>query len=818
MQDPVGNRYQALFEHATVGILVADADSNYLDANPSMCDMLGYGRDELIGLHASDIVIAAPGSIEATLEAIETGREYLRAWRFRRKDGTLFDAEVTVTHLPDGNLLGFVRDISDRQRAEAVSRRLAAIVESSADAIVSTDLDGIVTSWNHGAERMSGYPAHEMLGTELVRLVPDELRESDRRIVERIRRGESVAHFETRRLTRDGLALFVSMSASPISDADGAVIGVSRISRDITAQKRNEHELERLTRLYAALSQVNQAIVWTTTRESLLQKVCDVLVEHGRFHMVWIGFPDGQSERIVPVAACGDHEGCLDEAAIFADEHAQGRGPTGKALRETRTVICNDLQSDPDTAPWRHLFERNGLRASAAVPIRENGAVCGTLNVYADEPGFFRDKEVALLEEAAADISFALDNLAREAARKRAEAVAGAERHFSDTMIESMPGVLYFYDVNGRFLRWNRSFATVTGFPDEEIARMHPLDFFSGKDKPSLQRRIAEVFDHGDSFVEAPLLCKDGSEIPYFFTGRRITWEGIPCLVGMGIDVSGRERAEAALRELNETLEQKVQERTLELQAALIRADAADRLKSAFLATMSHELRTPLNSIIGFTGILLQGMAGPLNTEQHKQLGMVRTSARHLLELINDVLDLSRIEAGQLEVRAEPFDPAESIRRVANSMIPQAEKKGVPLHLEVSVDAGDMLGDRRRFEQILLNLLSNALKFTVDGAVTLGAQVIEEPLAGPEARSRSALRLSIADTGIGIRTEDLDCLFRPFQQIDGGLTRMHEGTGLGLAICQRLTTLMGGTITVASEWEKGSTFTLTLPLHRTPSA
>jgi len=819
VQGPGENRYQVLFEHATVGILVADQDSIYLDANPSMCGMLGYVREELVGLHASDIVVeAAPGTIEATLDAIDCGHEYLRAWRFRRKDGTLFDGEVTVTHLPDGNLLAFVRDISDRQAAEKISRRLAAIVESSADAIVSTDLDGIVTSWNRGAERMTGHAAHEMLGAPLISLVPEELRESDRRIVESIRRGESVAHFETRRLTRGGHALIVSMSASPIMDADGAVIGVSRIARDITAQKHNEDELARLTRLYAVLSQINQAIVWKTTREALLQEICDVLVEHGRFHMVWIGFPDAQSGRIVPVAVCGDYEGYLDEAGIFADERAEGRGPTGKAVREARTVICNDLQADADAVPWRHLFERNRLRASAALPIRENGIVCGTLNVYADEPGFFRDKEIALLEEAAGDISFALDNLARESARKRAEEVAGAERHFSDTMIESMPGVLYFYDVNGRFLRWNRNFSVVTGYSGEEIARMHPLDFFAGKDKPLLQRRIAEVFDHGDSFVEAPLLCKDGSEIPYFFTGRRISWEGAPCLVGMGIDVSGRERAEAALRELNETLEHKVHERTQELQVALVRADAADRVKSAFLATMSHELRTPLNSIIGFTGILLQGMAGPLNTEQHKQLGMVRTSARHLLELINDVLDLSRIEAGQLETRMEPFDPVESIRRVANSMIPQAEKNGVALHLDVSVAAGDMLGDRRRFEQILLNLLSNALKFTVEGTVTLSAQVIEESPIDSEARAQSTLRLSVADTGIGIRTEDLDDLFRPFQQIDSGLTRMHEGTGLGLAICQRLAMLMGGTITVVSEWHKGSTFTLTLPLHREPVA
>ena len=238
------------------------------------------------------------------------------------------------------------------------------------------------------------------------------------------------------------------------------------------------------------------------------------------------------------------------------------------------------------------------------------------------------------------------------------------------------------------------------------------------------------------------------------------------------------------------------------------RAEAADRLKSAFLATMSHELRTPLNSIIGFTGIILQGLAGPLNPEQAKQLGMVQGSARHLLALINDVLDISKIEAGQLEVSLASFDLRASIATVADTVRPLAERKGLGLAVEVAPGVGTLVSDRRRVEQVLLNLLSNAIKFTEHGSVTLTAAVV--PGALP--RQPSAIRLAVTDTGMGIKAEDLGGLFRPFRQIDAGLARNHDGSGLGLAICRKLAAKLGGTVVAESEWGRGSTFTFTLPV------
>ncbi len=275
-------------------------------------------------------------------------------------------------------------------------------------------------------------------------------------------------------------------------------------------------------------------------------------------------------------------------------------------------------------------------------------------------------------------------------------------------------------------------------------------------------------------------------------------------MIGTLQDITPAKRAQEALQRAHDELEMRVRERTEELAVARDRAEESDRLKSAFLATMSHELRTPLNSIIGFTGIILQGLVGEVNEEQRKQLTMVRDSAHHLLALINDVLDISRIEAGRLELRMERFDVRAAIGKATGVVRPLADKKRLAVDVAVEPSVNGMYGDPRRFEQILINLLGNAVKFTETGSVSLTAGL----------HGDARLRIRITDTGVGIKAADRERLFKPFQQIDTGTTRRYEGTGLGLSICRKLAVMLGGDIQAHSDGEgKGSTFTLTLPLE-----
>lgn len=236
-----------------------------------------------------------------------------------------------------------------------------------------------------------------------------------------------------------------------------------------------------------------------------------------------------------------------------------------------------------------------------------------------------------------------------------------------------------------------------------------------------------------------------------------------------------------------------------QLEKANIGLQELDRLKSMFIASMSHELRTPLNSIIGFTGIILQGMSGEINDEQRKQLTMVKNSANHLLALINDVIDVSKIEAGKVEICIEEFDLSVLAQEIKDSFAVMAEEKG----LELSLEAPSILlieGDERRTKQVLVNFLSNAIKFTNRGEIEIKIVKKDE-----------AVEMSVRDTGIGIRKEDMDKLFKAFSQIHTP-GRTKEGTGLGLYLSKKIAILLGGDITAESEFGKGSVFTFTLPL------
>ncbi|MBV6324811.1 hybrid sensor histidine kinase/response regulator [Duganella violaceipulchra] len=230
----------------------------------------------------------------------------------------------------------------------------------------------------------------------------------------------------------------------------------------------------------------------------------------------------------------------------------------------------------------------------------------------------------------------------------------------------------------------------------------------------------------------------------------------------------------------------------------------ASRMKSAFIANMSHELRTPLNAIIGFTGALLMKLPGPLNVEQDKQLNTIRTSARHLLSLINDILDVAKIEAGKVTLELESVQCQHLVNDVVDTLRPLALQKGLQLEVELVEEAIVLETDRRALTQILLNLANNAIKFTESGKVRV-------TLSKRPGEGRGIVEFAVADSGAGIREEDQAKLFQAFSQLDSTSTRHAEGAGLGLYLCQNLANLIGGSLFFKSDFGQGSTFTLALP-------
>lgn len=319
--------------------------------------------------------------------------------------------------------------------------------------------------------------------------------------------------------------------------------------------------------------------------------------------------------------------------------------------------------------------------------------------------------------------------------------------------------------------------------PEKRAEVLHELD------------QSGEIHDR-----EVNLMRADGQTGVFLLSATLVTIENVSTILLSQVDITERQRAEREVRALNESLEIRVADRTRELERANAKLKELDRLKSEFLATMSHELRTPLNSIIGFSSILKQGMAGALNPEQLKQLEMIHGSARHLLGLINDLLDVSRIEAGRIELFHEQVSIGEVLQDVERTLAPIVTAKHLAYVTEAATNLPAIVTDRKRLYQIVLNLANNAVKFTEKGTVRVVVRV-----------EADHIRLAVEDSGIGIRPENIARLFEAFRQVDGSARRVYEGTGLGLFLVRKLLSLLGGTVDVASEFGHGSTFTITLP-------
>jgi PAS domain S-box-containing protein len=318
--------------------------------------------------------------------------------------------------------------------------------------------------------------------------------------------------------------------------------------------KLQEEKLEKSRRLYATISQVNKMIIYAREADDLFRRLCSVIVDSGKFRMAWVGIIDQENRIVVPACHAGHDDGYLSLINVSLDLIPTGMGPTGTAMREQRHYICNDIRTDPAIRPWKDEAMRRGYRSSMALPIFKFGEPFGIFSLYSDEYDFFDEEEVRMLDEVVRDISFTLEIFEKEVLRKKAEKGLRIEKQFSDSIINMLPGIFYMYDEDLHFQRWNNRFEEVSGYSREDFAERTVLDFFQGNQRELIRQKTEGVFVTGHCDVEASLTTRSGDNVPFYFSGTRITYRDKPCVLGIGFDISRLKEAENLLRQSEEDL------------------------------------------------------------------------------------------------------------------------------------------------------------------------------------------------------------------------------------------------------------------------
>ncbi len=451
-------------------------------------------------------------------------------------------------------------------------------------------------------------------------------------------------------------------------------------------------------------------------------------------------------------------------------------------------VFPEDVQNHRDKMKKRHqgmseIFERRFRRKngeelwtieSASPILDDNDRFQGSFAMFTD---------ITERKEAEQELEAERHSLERRVVERTAE-LAKANSQLKD-LYNGAPCGYHSLDADGIIVHINDTELNWVGYRREEVVgKMKFADWLTPKSLEVFGVNFPVFMERGYIHnLEFDMIRRDGTILPVLVSGTAVRDEAGHYIMSRStlIDYTNQKKAAVELREVN------------------IRLQELDRLKSMFIASMSHELRTPLNSIIGFTGIILMGMSGEISAIQRKQLGMVKNSANHLLELINDVIDVSKIEAGKTDLNIEAFDLSDLTLEVKESFAVAALGRGLELSMQ-SEGTVQVTSDRRRVKQILVNLVGNAVKFTETGTISI---LLAQKSAGVEIRVR--------DTGIGMYREDMERLFEAFSRIHIQGAPIVEGTGLGLYLSRRLAALLSGEITAESEPGRGSEFTLSLP-------
>ena len=471
-------------------------------------------------------------------------------------------------------------------------------------------------------------------------------------------------------------------------------------------------------------------------------------------------------------------------------------------LADNRVLAVNDIFQNTATSEFTaEYLQGNGIGAMLDGTIWLNneiiGVIChehvgGARNWTLDEQSFVGSiADLARLtiethkrQQAEKILSFQQKNL-ESIVKTRIASIESNAKLFR-FLVERAPVAILYMDIANEIIEMNPEAERITGYSREFAIGKSYDELFSSEETKLYNQALIQKLATSNNLQGEKLLvrCANGSTVELSVSrSMELDADGNPMIISIGQDMSEQKALEASLIKAREA------------------AESADRIKSMFVASMSHELRTPLNSIIGFLSVVLQGMSGELNMKQKDQLGRAYHSAKHLLSLISDVIDISKIEAGFLQVHEEKIYLKQLFIEVQHVLTHLAEEKKLILNIECS-DKLQLETDRKRLYQVVLNVVSNALKYTERGSVQATAQI-----------KKDWLSIQVVDTGIGIAAADLDNLFKPFERIDSKLRVKTLGTGLGLYLTRKiLSQLLGGTIEVKSVIDEGSIFTIKVPL------
>jgi len=701
--------------------------------------------------------------------------------------------------------------LADRDRAtaelKASEAKYRGIVDSAFEGIWLLDQDAKTTFVNDSMAKMLGYAPEEMIGQPVTYFLLDEDIAMYQQEIQ-IRREGVARQFERRFRCKDGRVLWTLATGSSIFDDDNRLVNMFAMFTDITERKQTEIELAKRNRALRMHTDVSQVLVRITDETTLLNEVCRIIVQEGGYRMAWVGYIGPADDTIVlPISFFGIENGYLANLHIDLNDDRRGSGPVGSAIRTGKPQVIQNILTDPVMEPWRQDALRLGYNSSITIPLSDAQRTFGMLGIYSAEPGAFSSEEIEFLEELRGDLEYGI--LALHSVHKLEQAqraLKESEFRFRTITEEAPVGVCIHQD--GQFKYVNPVYVQMLGWTPEELLTIKPWSVIHPDD---LERATSYLqYDieskHGRRHYEARFLTRCGDAIDVDVLATAVEYMGQPATLGIVIDITERKRVDSDLHRYREDLDKLVRQRTSELIDARDQAQAANRAKSAFLANMSHELRTPLSAVLGFSS-LMRSAPGATDA-QCKTLDIINRSGEHLLGLVNDVLDVARIESGSIANDPTSCDLVQMMQDINDLMRLRIEEKGLQLAIDQSARFPRFVQvDEAKLRQVLLNLIGNAVKYTEHGTLTLRLDI-----AADSKSATDMLMFDVRDTGPGIAPEDCARIFDPFCQL--GDSQDRKGAGLGLTISKQFIEVMGGSITFDSVVGIGTCFHVTIPVER----